>query len=187
MSAYIYHGPWVNWSHGLIRGATLTLAEESGSLLTAFIATFVTIVGGSLWKIVCYALHQARSSHKQQDGLYHQQQVILRTSPTPIGASWAFFQQTICWTGRVKRPILRTLPWAVFGVAYMTAIALMAVFSASISKSPGPLRLLMSPNCGIWLTNQTSPNRLEAFSVKGADDRYVWLLNSSILGTDRTF
>lgn len=178
MSYHIYHGPWINWEHGLIRGATLTVSEESGGLLTAFIATFVTIVGGSLWKIICYALHQMRSNDKPQDGLYHQQQVILRTSPTPLGASWAFFQQTISWAGKARRSILRTLPWAIFGIVYMVAIALMAVFSANISKSPGPLRLLSSPDCGLWQTDKTSPYWLEAFSVKNANDRYVLLLST---------
>lgn len=57
MSAHIYRGPWINWSHGLIAGATVTLGEREGGLLTAFIATFVTIVGAELWKIICYISH----------------------------------------------------------------------------------------------------------------------------------
>lgn len=63
-----YSGPWINWSHGLLSGSTITLSERSGGLLTAFIATFVTIVGAELWKILCYILHQIRSSRTPQDG-----------------------------------------------------------------------------------------------------------------------
>lgn len=88
MSSHIYHGAWINWSRGLVTGATITLGEREGGLLTAFIATFVTIVGAELWKISCYVFHQIRSKQEPQDGLYHQQQVILRTYPTPGGAAW---------------------------------------------------------------------------------------------------
>lgn len=96
MSAHIYHAFWVNWSNGLIVGATVTLGEREGGLLTAFIATFVTVVGAELWKIICYISHQVRSKSAPQDGLYRQQQVIFRTSPTPAGAAWLFSQQAWC-------------------------------------------------------------------------------------------
>ena len=172
MSAHIHHGPWINWSHGLIGGATITIGDREGGLLTAFIATFVTIVGAELWKIICYISHQVRSKHAPQDGLYHQQQVIFRTSPTPGGAAWLFLQQTWCWAGRARLSVLRTLPWAIFGAAYIGAIGLIAVFSSEISKSPGPSRLIVSDDCGQWVLNTSSPYRLEAYSAKITNDRY---------------
>ena len=176
MSAHIHHGPWINWSHGLIAGATVTLGEREGGLLTAFIATFVTIVGAELWKIICYVSHQLRSKHGPQDGLYHQQQVIFRTSPTPGGAAWLFLQQTFSWAGRARLSLLRTLPWALFGAIYIGAIGLIAVFSSEISKSPGPARLIISDssdNCGIWSLNKSSTYSSEAFSIKSTNDRYA--------------
>lgn len=176
MSAHIYHGPWINWSNGLIGGATVTLGEREGGLLTAFIATFVTIVGAELWKVICYISHQLRSKHAPQDGLYHQQQVILRTSPTPAGAAWLFLLQTWCWAGRARLSLLRTLPWALFGAVYIGAIGLTAIFSSEISKSPGSLRLIVSDNdCGIWSLNMSSPYHQEAYSVKSTNDRYVFV------------
>jgi len=172
MSAHIHHGPWINWSHGLIRGATVTLTERQGGLLTAFIATFVTIVGAELWKIICYILHQARSSPGPQDGLYHQQQVLLRTSPNPGGAAWLFLRQTWSWAGKARLAVLRTLPWAVFGVTYMVMIGITAIFSSEISKSPGPERLLVAPeSCGLWRLNTSSPDALSAYQAKTLNDR----------------
>src|SRR4051794_20253796 len=100
MATHIHHGPWINWSHGLIQGATITLGERDGGLLTAFIATFVTIVGAGLWKIICYTSHQLRSTPTPQDGLHHQQQVILKNSTGPAGTAWLFLQQTWCWAGQ---------------------------------------------------------------------------------------
>ena len=171
MSGYVYHGPWVNWEFGLIRGATLTIGEKNGGLLTAFIAAFVTIVGAELWKIICYALHQWRSSEGHRDGLYHQQQVILRTSPTPGGASWLFMQQTANWAGKVRHAIFRTLPLALLGFAYIGAVGLAAVFSSQVSKNPGAHRLILSDQCGVWMTNDTSPYHLEAYLSKTSNDR----------------
>lgn len=94
MSTHVYHGPWVNWGRGdLITGATLTLSEQSGGLLTSFIATFVTIVGAQLWKILSFTIHQSRSTTIPVDGLHHQQQIIWRNTPGPGGAAWTFAQQ----------------------------------------------------------------------------------------------
>lgn len=122
MSTHIYHGAWTNWSRGRISGATITLGERDGGLLTAFIATFVTIVGAELWKIVCFVSHQLRSNSEPQDGLYHQQQFILRNAPTPGGAVWSFFQQSWFWSGKVRQSHFRTLSWAFFGIAYIGII-----------------------------------------------------------------
>lgn len=175
MSSYIYHGPWINWSHGLIAGATITLGEREGGLLTAFIATFVTIVGAELWKTVCYASHQLRSTNLPRDGLYHQQQVILRNTGGAAGTAWLFLQQAWCWSGRVRRSLLRTLPWALFSLAYIAAVGVTAVFSSQISKSAGSTRLLMSDDCGLWVVNGSAPQtqRLHAYNTKMANERCV--------------
>lgn len=175
MSPYIYHGPWVNWSKGLIGGATITLGDREGGLLTAFIATFVTIVGAELWKAICYISHQLRSTNSPQDGLYHQQQVIFKNTGGAAGAAWLFVQQAWCWSGRVRLSLLRTLPWALFSVVYVAAVGLTAVFSSQISKSPGSTRLLMSDDCGLWLINSSAPQteRLHAYNTKMANERSV--------------
>lgn len=168
MTAHIYHGVWINWSKGLISGATITLGERDGGLLTAFIATFVTIVGAELWKIICYVSHQLRSKQEPQDGLYHQQQIILRTSPTPGGAAWTFLQQSWFWSNKARLSLLRTIPWALFAVTYIVIIGVVAIFSSEVSKSPGPLRLLVG-TCGLWSINNTVDG-LSAFTSKVTND-----------------
>lgn len=67
----VYTGIWVNWSHGRIEGATITLTHRDGGLLTAFIALFVTIVASSFWRLFCFAAHLKLSAmDAPQDGLY---------------------------------------------------------------------------------------------------------------------
>ncbi|KAK5103630.1 hypothetical protein LTS08_003048 [Lithohypha guttulata] len=167
---HIYDGPWINWSHGLATGMTVTLSQRAGGLLTAFIATFVTICGAELWKLLCYILHQLRSQKTPQDGLYHQQQVILRTSPTPGGAAWLWLLQTYHWAGKARLSFLRSLPWAVFGVSYIVVVGLLAIFSSEISKSPGPQRLLTGDQCGLWSLNTSSPDSSAAWQSKVTGD-----------------
>ncbi|KAK5956021.1 hypothetical protein OHC33_002594 [Knufia fluminis] len=150
MGEHIYYGPWINWAHGPILGATLTLGDRSGGLLTAFIATFVTIVGAQLFRILTYIFHQARSRQSVQDGLYHQQQVVFRNTTTPGGAAWTFLVQWWTWSGRARLTLIRTIPWAFFCLSYMALFGVAAVFSSEITKGPGSARLVIGETCGYW-------------------------------------
>lgn len=167
MSAHVYHGVWINWSHGPLAGTTLTLGEENGSLLIAFIAFFVTLIAAQLFKILSYVIHQLRSTDSTQDGLYHQQQIIFKNSVTPMGAAWSFLQQAWAWRSRAKTSFLRTLPWAIFCVSYMAAFGVAAVFSSQITKSAGSARLIISDDCGYFATEDAS----SAASVKAYSGR----------------
>lgn len=168
MSGLVWHGVWINWSHGPIRGATLTLGEREGGLLIAFIAFFVTLVGAQLFKILNFTFHQIRSRVSPQDGLYHQQQVIFRNSSSAASAAWNFLQQTWAWNRRARLSMLRTLPWALFCIAYMAAFGLAAVFSSEITKSPGSARLVESSGCGYWAT---IPEINSAIAIKAYSGR----------------
>lgn len=161
--SYIYCGTWTNWSHGRIAGATLTLDQQAAGYLTAFVATFVTIVGARLWAILCYVSHQFRSVQKPEDGLYHQQQAVFAMYTTPGGAAWAFLQQAWSWKGKVQSSVLRTVSWAIFALAYMILIGLAAVFSSEISKSPGTERLIIG-DCGEWNVQDSTDGELAAVS-----------------------
>ena len=44
----VYLGAWTDWSRGRVLGATLTLSRGDGTLLIAFLAFYVAIVGTRL-------------------------------------------------------------------------------------------------------------------------------------------
>ncbi|KAJ9660424.1 hypothetical protein H2198_002542 [Neophaeococcomyces mojaviensis] len=173
MGSHIYHGAWINWSHGPIIGATLTLGERNGGLLTAFIATFVTLVGAQLWRILTYLFHQARSRDTPQDGLYHQQQVIFRNTASPGSAAWNFIQQTWTWNGRAKLAFLRTVPWALFSFGYMALFTVLAVFSSDISKTPGSARIIIGDTCGYWANQGFDAEALKAYAARVSNNSLV--------------
>lgn len=179
-STSIYTGFWVNWSHGRVLGSTITLSARNSAILTSFIATFVTIVGAQLWKILCFIFHQIRASQKPKDGLYHQHQNLFRNSSTPGGAAWSFILQSWHWSGRARHVMLRSLPWALFSISYIVVFAVLSIFGSSeVTKAAGQDRLIQSSQCGYWGTNgstnaegdyQTSEIGQGAFEAKVLKD-----------------
>ena len=146
--SFIYTGIWINRSHGVVAGSTLTLNERDGGLLTAFLAMFVSAAGAATWKIMSYALHQARAKQEYQDGLHHQQQAILRNSDSPVGASWQLMQLTWFWRSNATRYLMRTVPLAGLALLNLALFGVAGVFSSQVTKAPGNETLVRSPNCG---------------------------------------
>lgn len=71
----VYHGMWINWSQGFVRGATLTTTTTGGAILVALLALFIQFMGSHMWEILRFTVHQIRVGKRPRDGLYHQQQV----------------------------------------------------------------------------------------------------------------
>lgn len=149
-NSHIYTGLWVNWSHGPVLGSTLTLSGRNGGLLTSFLAIFVTVVGARLWRILSFCFHQLRSSRGPQDGLHHQQQNIFRNTTSPGSAAWSFLLIGHAWRHKTRRPILRSWPWAVLAVVYMSIFGVLSVFQSQTTKAVGDERLVQATNCGYW-------------------------------------
>lgn len=170
-SSHVYTGPWINWDHGIVRGSTITLSARDGGLLTSFLGVFVTIVGAQLWRILSFIFHQSRSSRGPQDGLHHQHQNIFRNTTSPGGATWQFMLLTFHWWKHARRPVLRSLPWAILGLAYIVVFGVAGVFSSEVTKSAGNARLIRSNNCGYFrLDGSNSLQSVYAYNAKGLND-----------------
>ena len=144
----VHIGPWINWSHGPILGATITLSARDGGLLTAFLALFVTTAGAAWWRISSYILHQYNAKHEYQDGLHHQQQAIFRNTSTPGAAAWEFIQLAWYWRKNAGRPLLRTLPVIILALLNLTLFAVAGIFSSEVTKAAGNETLIRSSDCG---------------------------------------
>lgn len=147
---FVYTGPWINWSHGLVLGSTITLSERNGELLTAFLAMLVTAAGAASWKIMSFALHQHRSRRGPQDGIHHQQQAILRNTDSPFGASLELGQLLWYWRKNALRPILRTLPLVVL------ALVNFFLFGAYTVERTRPVGYSIYSVISIWRANGCS-------------------------------
>ncbi len=149
----IYTGPWINWSHGAFLGATITLNQRDGGLLTAALAIFVSIAGAACWRITSYAIHQRRASQDYKDALHHQQQAILCNTTGPAGALWDFLQLPWYWRNHAIRSFVRALPLALLALLNIAVFGVAGIFSSEVTKAAGNETLIRSPHCGYLKLN----------------------------------
>ncbi|KAI9832552.1 MAG: hypothetical protein M1819_004342 [Sarea resinae] len=170
--AHIYVGPWINWSHGLIKGSTITLSSRDAGLLTAFLALFVSFAGGQLWTILSFVIHQSRASLKDKDGLHHQQQAILRNTGSAGAASYQLARLALPWWKRAKRPVWRTIPVMILPLINLVGFGVAGIFSSQVTKAPGNETLIHSDNCGWWAIDANAPplDRVYALQNKVLND-----------------
>ncbi|KAL1651891.1 hypothetical protein SLS58_000014 [Diplodia intermedia] len=142
-------GIWTNWTRGSVLGRTLTLQRRDGDLLIAFIALFVTIVGTSLWRILCFGLHGFFSTEKTRDGVYHQRQAILRNSANGASGLIRFVQAMWAWRHRDSKPYRRIAPLITFTAFFLCVFGVASGFSSRVSTGIGNEVLVQTPDLGV--------------------------------------
>jgi hypothetical protein len=145
----VYLGFWTNWQNGRVFGATLTLTQQNGALLIAFLALFVRLSGSHLWNVIRFASHQFRSKASAQDGLYHQQQAVLRNTSSDTDALWQLVLLSWAWRSKANRWIVRQTPLILLALFHIAALALAGLFSSRAATTPSTDVLLNAGNqCG---------------------------------------
>ncbi|KKY13326.1 hypothetical protein UCDDS831_g09109 [Diplodia seriata] len=142
-------GIWTNWTRGSVFGRTLTLQRRDGDLLIAFIALFVTIVGTSLWRILCFGLHGFFSTEKTRDGVYHQRQAILRNSANGASGLIRFVQAMWAWRHKDSKPYRRIAPLIIFTTLFLCVFGVASGFSSRVSTGIGNEVLIQTPDLGV--------------------------------------
>lgn len=145
----IYTGFWTNWSYGPVYGSTLTLSAQTSAFLIAFIALWVKFAGGQLWSIITFLASNTRSTSVPQDGLYHQQQAILRNTSQPLSVSWSMLKLSWFWKSSAKKAVTRTLIFVVASLAFVAAFGVAGILSSRISSTDSEV-LLVPEACGNW-------------------------------------
>ncbi|KAF2275861.1 uncharacterized protein EI97DRAFT_442849 [Westerdykella ornata] len=152
----VYTGFWINWSHGQVKGATLTVDKATGGFLIAFLALYVSATGQSLWRLACFFIHRKLSSLEREDALYHQRQAILRNSESPHNGALTILCTAYCWRNIARRPWLRLVPLFVLALVLSVAITLAGVFSSQVStQNESSEVLLKGSRCGVVTSNAT--------------------------------
>lgn len=146
----IYTGFWTNWSYGSVRGSTLTLSAEHSAFLVAFIALWVKFAGGQLWAVITFLASISRSTAEPRDGLYHQQQAILRNTSQPTTVLWDMLKLSWFWRGKATNVRTRTFTFAFSSLAYIAAFAVAGIFSSKIASNNSEVLLVPIQTCGIW-------------------------------------
>lgn len=146
-SAYVYQGLWTKWSEGKVYGITLTLSPRNTAILVACVALFVQLSGAQLWGVLRFAFHQSRMSKRPEDGLYHQQQAVLRNSTSDLATSRQLLLLAWAWRHRAHRPFVRNLSLIFLALFHFTLFGFAGIFSSKIIQA-GQEVLIRSPFCG---------------------------------------
>ncbi|KAI9812835.1 MAG: hypothetical protein M1826_002756 [Phylliscum demangeonii] len=146
-SFYVYQGVWTNWQKGSVSGITLTLSPRNAAVLVAVLALFVHLTGAQLWGILRFAAHQCRASNQPRDGLYHQQQAVLRNSTSDLGAVRQLLRMSWAWRRHTDKPVVRNLSLVSLALFHFVLFGLAGILSSKLVQG-GQEVLTRSPFCG---------------------------------------
>lgn len=145
----VYTGFWINWSEGQLKGATLTLTNQHGAYLVAFLAVFVQLAGVFSWQILAYFFFRHKASPRKIDGLNGQHLAILRNVQSDIGTVWELSKASWHKRHSTARPFKRILAILVIASLHGLGFAIAGIFSSRVTSTKS-VALLRSDSCGIW-------------------------------------
>jgi hypothetical protein len=143
----IYLGFWTNWAKSGVRGYTFTTSRQSGGLLIAFLAIYVATTGRSFWRLSCLALHRVLSNPAAHDALFHQRQVLLRNSDTPVTALTDLLYMAIAWRNVARRPLRRLLALSLWAITISLSFSVAGLFSSRVTTDTASEVLLNGSTC----------------------------------------
>ncbi|KAH7128142.1 hypothetical protein B0J11DRAFT_430867 [Dendryphion nanum] len=164
---HVKRGVWTNWSQGSVMGRTLTVEARVGIVVIALLTLCASIGMAQLFHLLTFMYHQLRAKGKPSDGLFWQQQALLRTLPTPTALVADYAKLWWSWRHKTNKVIWRC--WTTIVLITCFAAAAIAVgISVSYIVQTSNLEVLVStPFCRF--VNQSSnyiPNDILNFQEK---------------------
>lgn len=145
---FVKRGYWVDWSKGPVMGQTYTVDAQSGTIIVAVLAILASVTTAQLWSLLTFVLHQVRAHGTTSEGLFWQQQALLRTMPAPAAFLTDFFKLSWAWRSRVKHSVLKSLPILGFALVF-TIGSIVGGISTSYAVDNSNIEVLVdSPFCG---------------------------------------
>jgi hypothetical protein len=132
-----------------VLGATITTDAKTGNIVIALLAVLTTFGTAHLWNLVTFAYHQTRINHRPADGLFWQQQALLRTLPTPSTLMSGWLQLWWAWRKRTDRALRRSFPQITLSLIFTAATLLAGIFTSYIVDGRHIEILVDSPMCGL--------------------------------------
>jgi hypothetical protein len=145
---FVKRGLWTTLDEGSITGKTITADVRAGTIVVALLAVLASMGTAHLWNLVAFAVHQLRADGCPADGLFRQQQVLLRTLPNPGSLLADSTKLWLFWRKRVNRAFLRSLVPLLLGTAFWIGTIAVGVLSSYIVTGNNLQVLINSPFCG---------------------------------------
>ena len=133
--------------------------------------------GACFWRVLCFILHQVRSTPTAQDGLFHQQQTLLRNSITAPNALYNLGRISIAWRDRTKAPFKNSLPLLAAAAVHIAFFSAAGLLSSQIASTRVGVGLIRSSVCGFV---KELPNINSITSSKLDPDKLL-VVNAEIL------
>lgn len=108
----------------------------------------VQFAGGCFWRTLCFVIHQYRSTLNACDGLFHQQQIILRNAVTAPNALFSLLNSALAWRNRASSSVLRSLPLLVITGVHIGCFAAAGLLSSQIASTKSGQALVSNQLCG---------------------------------------
>lgn len=146
-------------------GKTITTDTKTGTIIIALLAVCTSLATNHLWNLLAFIYHQYRANGRPSNGLFRQQQALLRTLPTPSSLLAETLKLFYNW-GQVKAPqkrktIFQLFPETVLGILFVIGSLAAAIFSSAVLKSSDLEVLVDSPFCGKFFKPDKSANTEE--------------------------
>ena len=101
-----------------------------------------------LWNLMVFGYHQARATGRPADGLFRQQQAILRTLPSPSSLMADSVKLWWFWRQRSNRALTRSLVQFLLGALCTIGFVVASIFSSYVVTTSDLEVLVDSPLCG---------------------------------------
>lgn len=145
---FVKRGLWTKLDDGPIVGMTITADVRAGTIVVALLAVLASMGTAHLWNLVAFLVHQLRADGVPADGLFRQQQVLLRTLPTPSSLLADTTKLWLFWRKHTDRAFIRSLTHLSLGLLFWIGTIVVGVLSSYIVSSSGLEVLVRSPLCG---------------------------------------
>jgi hypothetical protein len=144
---FIRHGIWTNHEQGSVMGRTITTDTQTGAIVVALLALLGSLAMSHLWNIVVFISHQLRADGKAADGLFRQQQIILRATPAPGTFLVDWFNLFWHWRGKTRGAFARSIPHFSLAVLAATGFIVVGTFSSYVVDGSNLQVLVRSDQC----------------------------------------
>jgi hypothetical protein len=187
---FIKRGLWTNLDQGNIMGKTITTDSTTGAIVIALTAVLSTMgrrrpphyidrilihVGTSyLWSIFLFIYHQIRADGRPADGLFRQQQALLRTLLPPSSLMAETTKLWWFWRRKNDKVLIRSLIQFLLATSCTIGFIAAGIASSFVVSNSDLEVLVRSPLCGtIHISSSVDASRNYITAVKTAAIAYA--------------
>ena len=139
----------MNWSKHPLSIATFTSTHFAGAVFVSFLTAFITLTGAFCWCIVCYIIHQYRSTQKDKDGHFHQTQATIRNSAQDTNTLVELFKLGYSWRSKSEKNFKRIARLSLIAIVHFALFHAAAILSSAIYSTTDEV-LIRSDYCKMF-------------------------------------